>query len=176
MFERFTRESREVVVGAQQQARRLAAPKITTTHLLLALLDIAPRHGATIASAGADLDALGATLEESASGALDGKALAAVGIDLDAVTARAEGTFGKGALRHRGRSPAHLPFAREAKKCLEFTLREAARLQDRSLTSRHLLLAMLRTDCTAGHALLAAGADIALLRRQLEATPGAQAS
>jgi hypothetical protein len=35
MFERFTREARQVVTGAQQECRRLGHPHIDTVHLLL---------------------------------------------------------------------------------------------------------------------------------------------
>ena len=73
MFERFTREARETVVGAQWEARRLHHGRIGTEHLLLALLGqdtpstaVLARHGLTHDSvteavrsshAGEDLDA-----------------------------------------------------------------------------------------------------------------------
>lgn len=37
MFERFTREARQVVVDAQAECRRLHDPGVTSVHLLLAL-------------------------------------------------------------------------------------------------------------------------------------------
>ena len=54
MFERFTVEARQVVVGAQHEARRLHSGRIGTEHLLLALLmqptpstAVLARHGLT---------------------------------------------------------------------------------------------------------------------------------
>ena len=54
MFERFTAEARQVVVGAQHEARRLHHGSIGTEHLLLSLLGqrtpssaVLARHGLT---------------------------------------------------------------------------------------------------------------------------------
>lgn len=164
MFERFTREARAAVVGAQEEARTRGARQIETTHLLAALL----RSSATtdaVAAAGGDVQALVRTPDH---GDLDAEALSAVGVDLDAVTAQAEKTFGPGALARSARSPKHLPFAREAKKALELALREAIRLQDRSIESRHLLLAVLRAECSARELLVRHGTDLTMLRTALE--------
>ena len=62
MFERFTQDAREVVVGAQEEATRLHSDRIGTEHLLLGLLDqdsptadVLARHGLTKESTVAEL-------------------------------------------------------------------------------------------------------------------------
>ena len=172
MFERFTRQARAAVVGAQEVARARGARRIGSTHLLLATLrpgaDVAP----AVRTAGGNVETLTARTEH---GELDAEALSAVGVDLDQVTARAEQVFGPGALSRAGRSPKHLPFDREAKKALELALREAVRLQDRSITEHHLVLGLIRAECSARTALVDAGVDLVLLRSTLE-RPGAQSA
>ena len=172
MFERFTHEARTAVVGAQEVARARGAKQVTTTHLLIALLSPGTKITAAVDGAGGDVETLTRTAEH---GELDGQALSAVGVDLEQVTARAEEVFGPGALARAGRSPRHLPFDRETKKALELALREAIRLQERTITGRHLLLGLVRAECSARAALVRAGADLALLRTALE-QPRAQSA
>src|SRR6476620_3808868 len=105
MFERFTDEAREVVVRAQEEARRLHHHYIGTEHLLLGLLDrpgapvamILTRHGLTRDAA------IEAIRSFTAGDGLDAEALGTVGIDLDAVRSSVEATFGPGALDVPGR-------------------------------------------------------------------------
>ncbi|HIZ38199.1 MAG TPA: hypothetical protein H9815_20670 [Candidatus Ruania gallistercoris] len=172
MFEKFTYEARVAVVGAQEVARARGARQIGTIHLLIALLSPGSAATDAVSDAGAAIETLTAPGEH---GELDADALSAVGVDLDRVTARAEEVFGPGALARAGRSPKHLPFDREAKKSLQLALREAIRLQQRSITGRHLLLGLIRAECAARTALVRAGADLAVLRPDLE-QPGAQSA
>src|SRR5215207_2601594 len=129
MFERFTFEARQTVVGAQHEARRLHSGRIGTEHLLLALLIQPTPSAAVLARHGLTRDAVSdAVRGYVGNGDLDAEALTTLGIDLDAVRSSVEASFGPGALDRPsdGRSPAgHIPFTPRAKKVLELSLREA---------------------------------------------------
>ena len=90
MFERFTKEAREVVVLAHEEARAPGAEAIGTEHLLLALA-AQPKGTAARVLDGVGLGhaALRAELARAGDG-LDAAALAAIGIDLDEVRRRVE--------------------------------------------------------------------------------------
>jgi ATP-dependent Clp protease ATP-binding subunit ClpA len=135
MFERFTREARQVVVDAQAECRRLHDPGVTSVHLLLALIredgplaDLLAQHGLSRAA-----------LDDHA---VD--ALRSIGIDVEAVREAVEREFGRGALDRAGHRKGHLAFRADAKKCLELSLREAIRLKNREIRVEHLALALLR--------------------------------
>jgi ATP-dependent Clp protease ATP-binding subunit ClpA len=136
MFERFTQETRAIIVAAESEAASMHAREIGPEHLLLALRG----H---LAGLGVDGEQLrqDVTREDG----LDADALATLGIDLDEVRRQAEETFGEGAL---GRAASGGPprFNRAAKKTLELTLREALALGDRELRPAHMLLALTRDD------------------------------
>jgi len=172
VFERFTQESRAIVVGAQEQARRLHHGYVGCEHLLLALTDTATPTSALFADAGATPGRVeGALAELLGPAALRGDdraALAALGIDLDEVRKAVEANFGPGSLDHplprrrrrwrgdrfrrrRGScSPmfGHLPFTPRAKRALELSLREAIRLKHNSIGVEHIALGLLRCDDT----------------------------
>lgn len=175
MFERFTADARSVVVGAHAVARAEGAASIDSGHLLLALADRTDTVAArALASSGIDRDDLAHGDD------LDAEALAAVGIDLAVITARTDEVFGTGSFSaaRRPSRKGHLPFARDAKRTLEVSLREAIRLGDRSIDSRHLLLAMLRMGRAPAHdrlvaALRAAGSTPDALRSELGDRTGA---
>ena len=109
MFERFTAEARQVVVGAQHEARRLHHGPIGTEHLLLGLL--AQRTPSVGRARPARADAGRRSPRRSAAyvgnGDLDAEALTALGIDLDAVR-----DHGGGDLRARRPGPAAVRRAR----------------------------------------------------------------
>jgi ATP-dependent Clp protease ATP-binding subunit ClpA len=148
MFERFTEEARQVVVRAQEEARRLRSSHIGTEHVLLGLLDqdtptaaVLARHGLTRESTVAAIRAF-----TSAEG-LDAAALGTVGIDLDAVRDSVEAAFGPGALdvpRGRREAKGHIPFTPRAKKVLELSLREALALKSKSIADGHIALGLIR--------------------------------
>ncbi len=167
MFERFTQEARDVVVGAQKEARELRHRWIGTEHLLLSLLTTPDAPGV------ATLTRLGVTAERGHEavvavaggedlGEEDTEALKALGIDLDEVRRQAERAFGEGALdapledgrgkrfgvfrRKPSDGPGHIPFAPRAKKALELSLREALAHKDKFIGTQHLLLGLLRSD------------------------------
>jgi ATP-dependent Clp protease ATP-binding subunit ClpA len=141
MFERFTREAREVVMLAEQEAVALHSERIGAEHLLVSA---AAGHGdaaRVLGSFGLGPDALRAALRERPGG-LDAAALAAIGIDLDEVRRRVEESFGPGALT--GGRAGRPPFSPGAKKALELGLREALALGDRHIGTEHVLLGVLR--------------------------------
>jgi ATP-dependent Clp protease ATP-binding subunit ClpA len=186
MFERFTTQAREVVVGARRRAGELGHDHIGTEHLLLGLLDA--DSGVTadlLRDAGVDADAVRAETDriitESAApglGAEDAAALEAIGIDLDAVRAKVEESFGPGALTptppmsrswvfgKRGAEPGGAPrFTPRSKKVLELSLREAIRLHHNYIGSEHILLGLLRDgDGLAAKVMVDAGVDFDDLR------------
>jgi ATP-dependent Clp protease ATP-binding subunit ClpA len=97
VFERFTQEARQVVVGAREQARELRAERIEPVHLLLALTGDPGRGGAALRSCGVDSAAARSAVGR-AGGPLDADALAAFGIDLEQVRAAAEARWGRARL------------------------------------------------------------------------------
>jgi ATP-dependent Clp protease ATP-binding subunit ClpA len=179
MFERFTTEARQTVVGAQYEARRLHHGRIGTEHLLLALLAretpstvVLARHGLTHDSVSDTIRGYGSPDD------LDADALTTLGIDLDAVRDRVEATFGPGALdadpRRRDESQSgHIPFSPRAKKVLELSLREAIACKSKSIRDGHIALGLLREgEGLAMKALHDRGVDTTELRRDLTASLG----
>jgi ATP-dependent Clp protease ATP-binding subunit ClpA len=148
MFERFTQEARDVVVGAQAEARALRHGRVGTEHLLLGML-AAPGSTAARVLAGHGVThdiAVAAVRGNAAADDLDADALSSLGIDLDAVRDRVEEAFGPGALDGpRGRrTGGHVPFSPRAKKVLELSLREAIALKSRTITDGHIALGLIR--------------------------------
>lgn len=175
MFERFTKEARTVVTGAQEVGRETASRNIDTRHLLVALLENPGPAQRALLDTGADVATLAATVRaDLRAGGLDADALAGIGIDLDVVRRQADAVFGPGALERAGRkSPGHIPFSPDAKKALELALREAIRLKHRSIHSGHLLLGILRAQSPGRTFLQHAGVDTDALRSALERPPTA---
>jgi ATP-dependent Clp protease ATP-binding subunit ClpC len=115
MFERFTDEARQVVVYAQEEARALGHDSLGTAHLLLGILRL-PGDG--IASG--VLDSLGVTFADARDQLV-----------------RLEG-------RRDPLSTGQIPFAGDAQRALEESLRQAHELHDRGIAAEHLLLALVR--------------------------------
>ena len=135
MFERFTNQSRRVVVLAQEEARMLDHNYIGTEHLLLGLL----HEG-----------------RGSAARALD-----AVDVTLQAVRDQVIEIIGRGQAQPSG----HIPFTPRAKKSLELSLREALQLGDGYIGTGHLLLGLFHQgDNVAVKILGSLGADLKDLR------------
>jgi Clp amino terminal domain, pathogenicity island component len=111
MFERFTDGSRQVIVQAQKEARRLGHNYIGCEHLLLAVAGVSESAADVLRDQGVTPERVEAEIvriigrgpagpagpADPLSG-LDREALAAIGIDLDVVRARLEAAFGPGAL------------------------------------------------------------------------------
>ncbi|MGI5352272.1 Clp protease N-terminal domain-containing protein [Streptomyces sp. CA-250714] len=178
MFERFSREARDVVIRAQDEANSLGHDWIGTEHLLLAALHHPEQPGAaTLVRLGITTTSCRAAVAGVVPGARedlgpeDAEALRALGIDLEAVRRRAEESFGAGALdaapdsgrtkRGRGRGKGegtltrHVPFAARAKKVLKQALREALTRKDRGIGVEHVVLGVLRSEDNISLALFA---------------------
>ncbi|MFE2481488.1 Clp protease N-terminal domain-containing protein [Streptomyces sp. NPDC059389] len=186
MFERFTQDARDTVVGAVAEARKAGAANVTEEHLLLALLDLGALDplGVDRAAVAADL---AAARRRGGMSRADEEALAGLGIDLTAVLSRVEEAHGEGVLaaaapprRTLGSSlrsalgrpePAgrHVPFAQGTKKVLEQSLRIALGRHDRHIATLHLLLALLSRPGTAAEVL----ADHGVTYEAAEAGPAA---
>ncbi|MGW4461944.1 Clp protease N-terminal domain-containing protein [Micromonospora sp. NPDC004704] len=189
MWHRLTAQSRQVVVAAQAERRRLRHDFVGTEHLLLGLLD--DNNGpvaALLRDAGVDPDRVRAEvagMQRRELGESDAEALRSIGIDLDAVRASVEGTFGEGALeaplppgRRRlfgGRRPATRLSPRAA-KVMELALRESLRLRHDTIGPEHILLGLLREgEGLAAMILTRARLDLAELRRRVIHSLGAAA-
>ncbi|MFH9860266.1 Clp protease N-terminal domain-containing protein [Streptomyces sp. NPDC017202] len=164
MFERFTKDAREVVRGAVALCRNAGGGTVGPEHLLLALLDREASRG-SFALAALGLPAEGRepvreALDEARRRAglsrADADALAGLGIDVSEIVSRVEEVHGVGAMsgdrrdtgRRTGRSGLGRPgsgrpgFGREAKSVLEESLRIALAHRDRHIGDEHLLLAL----------------------------------
>jgi ATP-dependent Clp protease ATP-binding subunit ClpC len=138
MFERFTSQSRRVIVLAQEEARGLNHGWIGTEHLLLGLL--AAGQGTAV------------------------RVLASADITLEAARREVEAMIGRGEEPPSG----HIPFTPRAKKCLELSLREALQRGDNYIGTGHLLLALMReVDGVAAQVLGRLGATLSHLRERV---------
>jgi ATP-dependent Clp protease ATP-binding subunit ClpA len=138
MFERFTNQSRRVVVLAQEEARMLNHNYIGTEHLLLGLLH-----------------------EGRGSAA---RALTAMDVTLSAARDQVVAIVGRGQEQASG----HIPFTPHAKKSLELSLREALQLGDGYIGTGHLMLGVIRQgDNVAVKVLDKLGADLSNLRARV---------
>jgi Clp amino terminal domain, pathogenicity island component len=138
MFQRFTDRARQVVVLAQEEARRLDHNYIGTEHILLGLI----REGGGVAA----------------------RALKSLGIGLDAVRQQVEEIIGQGQQTPSG----HIPFTPRAKKVLELSLRESMQLGHNYIGTEHILLGLLREgDGVAAQVLVRLGADLNRVRQQV---------
>jgi ATP-dependent Clp protease ATP-binding subunit ClpC len=140
MFERFTREGREVVEIARKVASGLGAEQVEPEHLLLALT-CGGSHPAALALAevGLDAEAIATAIEEDLVAMLE-----IVGVPPSVVAS----TPPRPRLDRLALSPA-------AKKVLERALREASRRRLRRLGTEHLLLGLLRPPSATVRRLLA---------------------
>jgi ATP-dependent Clp protease ATP-binding subunit ClpA len=148
MFERFAGSARQVIVLAQDEARRFNHNYIGTEHLLLGLL----AEPAGVA----------------------GRALVAAGLTLEDARVRVQAAVGMGKKTPGG----HIPFTPSAKKVLELGLREALSLRHDYIGTEHLLLGLIRERDGLGARLLTqAGVDPLLLRlRILDLVPPGEAA
>jgi ATP-dependent Clp protease ATP-binding subunit ClpA len=176
MFERFTKDARQAVVLAQEEAVALHHGWIGTEHLLLGALRAGGGAARLLAGFGLDADGVRedvVRLVGRGEDDIDRDALATLGIDLDEVRARVERAFGPGALMRgracrRGGTGHMIPFTPRAKKALELTLREAVDLGERELRAEHLVLGLLREgDGVAARILAERGVTLAAARERV---------
>jgi ATP-dependent Clp protease ATP-binding subunit ClpA len=162
MFERFTKDARDVVVTALYEARGLHDERIGTPHLLLGASRAADGvAGPALRSLGLGPDALREAIAATpaAGDRVDPDALASLGIDLEQVRRRVEAAFGEGALedggcRAGGRGLGRKPLSPAAKKALELAFREALRLGHHHIGAEHVVLGAVRADDPALRAVL----------------------
>jgi ATP-dependent Clp protease ATP-binding subunit ClpA len=105
MFERFTKDARDVVMGAVEHAERAGAKRVDEEHLLLSVLDRTGSRGSfALAALGladraeAVARSLAAARRRGGLTGADAEALRGLGIDLDRIVSRVEATHGAGAL------------------------------------------------------------------------------
>jgi ATP-dependent Clp protease ATP-binding subunit ClpA len=183
MFERFTPEARRIVTEAVEMATQLHHDALGPDHLLVALAGTGPNlaTGALITCgfdpvrAREDLEGIVGSSDRDDLDDADAAALRSIGVDLDEVRRRTEASFGAGALERRprwhGRRRARvcgLPFMPKAKQAVELALREAIRLDQRSIGPEHVLLGLLRLDATSTQLIHAQGIDPRRLRSEIE--------
>ena len=134
MFERFTNYARHVVVLSQEEARRLQHNYIGTEHLVLGQLG--------------EPEGLAA------------KVLAGFGMTLDSARRDVTEIIGTG----KSETSGHIPFTPQAKKVLEYSLREALQLDQSYIGTEHLLLGSLRDPGGTGAQLLKRYGDLLAIR------------
>jgi ATP-dependent Clp protease ATP-binding subunit ClpA len=146
MFERFTEQSRRVVVLAQEEARMLGHNHIGSEHLLLGLLH--------------------------QQGSIAADVLASAGITVEAARSQVEELAGPG---DKSLPSGHIPFTQRAKKILELSLREALEQKKSYIGTEHILLALMRdSDGMGARVLERLGGSLSALRQQvLEASEAA---
>src|SRR3954468_19678193 len=113
-FDRFSTAARSAVVASMKEAKAGGHHEIVPAHLLLGVLDVP--------------DGLAA------------RALSAQGLDLDAVRAAARAALPGPAV---GEEPVLIPYDAASRKVLELTFREALRLDQQTVGTGHILLALL---------------------------------
>jgi ATP-dependent Clp protease ATP-binding subunit ClpA len=174
MFELFTDEARDAVMGAQIEARELAHDHVGAEHLLLGLLRLPVERDSravalepaglgprVLAELGITADQVRAELQATMQGggpALtdeDAEALRSIGIDVNEIRRRVEETFGPGALdvpagarRQSAGAPAEIGqgFTARARKVMETAVIQSIRRGHRHIGSEHLLLAVAASD------------------------------
>lgn len=179
MFERFTKETRQLVMRAVDEAAAMHHARAGTGHILMAMF--ADTNGPTatvLRDEVPSLEDVRRALREvsgpSASGFddLDADALKRLGVDLDEIRDTAEGTFGPGSLDRSAPRRSATRLSDAARQATFLSFKEAKRLRQRRLDSRHLLLALLdQPGPTAAHLILdKLGVDRSRLRAEVLAS------
>jgi ATP-dependent Clp protease ATP-binding subunit ClpC len=138
MFEKFTDGARQVIVMAQEEAKRLKHLYSGTEHLLLGLLRMQDE--------------------------LPSKLLLEAGLTIDKARELVREIIGEG----DSKNLSHIPFTPRAKTVLEFAVRESIDTGSASVGTEHLLLGVIREgEGVATQVLYRAGIDVTDLRRQV---------
>ena len=145
MLERFTPDARNIVINAQQHARRLGHRYVGCEHLLLAAVSTGQPASVVLREHGISPDLVEEQIVRQIGlgrgippAGLDQEALASIGIDLDAVRARVEASFGPGSLACAG----PMRFTPRARKCLQISVREAQARRDPEIGVLHIVLTL----------------------------------
>jgi ATP-dependent Clp protease ATP-binding subunit ClpC len=137
MFEQFTDRARQVVVLAQDHARKGNHNYVGTDQLLLGLTE----EGEGVAA----------------------KALESLGVSLPAVRQQVEEMIGLG----QGSPPEHIQFTPRAKQVLELAQQESRVLGHNHIGTGHILLGLLREDGVAARVLVKLGVDTDRARQEV---------
>ncbi|MEU1403461.1 Clp protease N-terminal domain-containing protein [Streptomyces sp. NPDC005728] len=186
MFERFTKDAREVVRGAVEHGEREGARSVGAEHLLLALLDReASRASFALAALGlaerkaSVREALGEARRRAGLSRAESEALAGLGIDVTEIVSRVEEVHGAGAMSGdrsgKARWSGRRPFSRGAKGVLEGALRTAVGRRDAHIGDEHILLALTVRPGVPAEVLADHGVTYQSLRRVLYGEEAAQA-
>jgi len=127
MFERFTRDAKQVVLVALGAAQRLGAELVEPEHLLLALAEGRTPAARAIAEAGLDAETISAAIEADLVAMLE-----VVGVPASVVEATPAAPLAE-----------RPDFGVHGRRALEQALREAADRHERRLGSEHMLLGVL---------------------------------
>ncbi len=127
MFERFTRDARQVVVTSLAAAQRLGAETVEPEHLLIGLTRGDTPAACAISEAGLDCDAISAAIEADLVAVLELVGVPASVVDATPAAPRAD----------------RPGFGVHGKAALEQALREAVRRGERRLGTEHVLLGVL---------------------------------
>ncbi len=139
MFARFTQRAQQVIILAQEEARRLNYPYVGTEHLLLGLI----REGSGVAA----------------------QALNSLGIQLDQVRAEVEKIIGPGAGTP---AVGEITLTPRAKRVIELALAEAHSMGVNYIGTEHLLLGLIREgEGVAARVLENLGADLDKVRAEV---------
>ncbi len=141
MFERFSSEARQVVVGAQARARELGHNYIGTEHLLLGIVTMPTENAAS-------------------------RALHQLGYLPETVRADIERIIGRGSTAE---PIGHIPFTPRCQKVLELSVQEALRLRHDHIGPEHLLLGILREGGGVAAQLLAEATSLDEIRTTVQA-------
>jgi ATP-dependent Clp protease ATP-binding subunit ClpA len=180
MFERFTKDAREVVKGALVHAECERARTVDAGHLLLALLDREASRGSFVLTVLGAADrresvarSLAAARRRAGLSQAETEALAGLGIDVAEIVARVEEAHGVGAMSGSPKDKAwwgggRPAFGRDAKDVLEKSLRVALARRDRSIGDQHLLLALTARPGVAAEVLADHGVTFESVTRVLD--------
>ncbi|MEU3623561.1 ATPase [Amycolatopsis coloradensis] len=169
MFERFSPEAREIVLGSQRVASDEKSANVDALHLLTSLSQNTSLLTTLGCPAGELSDDLRRVRRRGGMSDADVEALTGFGIDVEHIVERVEQTHGEGALTGGTRSKrGHRPFTPEAKKVLEKCLREAVDVGDKRIDAEHFLLALTSIPGVAADVLAQRGIDHLAVRRLLE--------
>ncbi|HHV07421.1 MAG TPA: ATP-dependent Clp protease ATP-binding subunit [Firmicutes bacterium] len=139
MFARFTQRAQQVIILAQEEAKRLKYPYVGTEHLLLGLI----REGSGVAA----------------------QALNGLGIQLNQVRAEVEKIIGPGAGTP---TPGEVTLTPRAKRVIELALAEAHGMGVNYIGTEHLLLGLIREgEGVAARVLENLGADLDKVRAEV---------
>jgi len=163
MFERFTKEARQVVTTAVAEARARGDSRIGNEHLLVALAGTQLPFDRSLLG---PLD-VGAEGMRDQLDRMDSDSLAAVGFDPDLLHPSLRAAGGD----DRSRARRHLAFTHGAKGVLERSLREAVRRGDRHIGAEHMLLSLLAVppEDPAARVFAQLEADLVTIRADVEA-------